>query len=135
MGYIFAYGTLQNSEIIKALLGKELPMEKAKLNGFRVFGLAGQFYPAMIPNFGSTATGLLIHSVDKKDLEIIIEWEGNNYKLIEVNIDGVSAACFLWIGSCENFVDQWSNEDFRQKDMRYIVDSKIPQFLDSRSVD
>lgn len=135
MGNIFAYGTLQNSEVIRALVGKELPMKKAKLNGFRVFGLAGRFYPAMIPSAGSVSTGFLIGGIDEKELQIITEWEGDQYTPIEVDIDGVNAVCFLWIGLHNDFVDKWSNEHFRQKDMGYIVETKIPRFLSSRSVD
>ncbi len=129
---IFVYGTLQNQEVIKALVARELPHKKATLNDFRVFGLNNRYYPAIISSTGSTAQGYLLLDIDDKSLRTITAWEGDEYKPTTVTIEGEKVTCFVWMASHEAFIDNWDNEMFRRQYMKHLVRTKIPAFLNAQ---
>jgi gamma-glutamylcyclotransferase (GGCT)/AIG2-like uncharacterized protein YtfP len=129
---IFAYGTLQNREIIESLIDRKVVIEKARLVGFKVYGLKNRYYPAMLPDGHSVAPGFLLRGISDEELEIINEWEGDEYRPVTVSVEGADAICYVWASTRNNLIDGWSNENFRRNDIEYVIGAKIPAFLKTR---
>lgn len=87
---LFAYGTLQDSDILGAVLGRRLPGSAflaASLPGFVALYYPGEVYPALVPRPGASALGLLIHGLDDADRAALDVFEGDQYRRDQALVD------------------------------------------------
>ena len=87
---LFAYGTLQDSDILGAVLGRRLPDSAflaARLAGFAALYYPGEVYPALAPRPEAVAEGLLIQGLDDADRAALDAFEGDQYRREQALVD------------------------------------------------
>lgn len=134
MTKIFVYGTLQNPELVKALVGKSFKQDKCVLGGHKALSVVGEHYPGMVKSPGSIVSGYLLHSVDDVSLRRISKWEGSNYRPTQVTVciddKKYAALTYIWNSEVELGQEEWSNEAYRNGHMNDCVSVCIPQEFD-----
>ena len=93
---LFVYGTLEVSEVISSLIGREkLSSTAFALDHFRCL-LKGQVYPGMVPYLGRVTSGRLYIDLTDSDFKILDHFEGSMYRREQINVyllkGGVSTA-------------------------------------------
>tara|TARA_B100001123_G_scaffold131904_1_gene153122 strand:- start:974 stop:1372 length:399 start_codon:yes stop_codon:yes gene_type:complete len=93
---LFVYGTLEVSEVISSLIGREkLSSTAFALDHFRCL-LKGQVYPGMVPYLGRVTSGRLYIDLTDSDFEILDHFEGSIYRREQINVyllkGGISTA-------------------------------------------
>lgn len=81
MEKIFTYGTLQDPDIQRSIIGRELGIgEPDTLRGYKMAKLKGihATYNIIQPQTGSTVEGR-VYEVTKEELETIDQYEGDAY--------------------------------------------------------
>lgn len=91
---LFAYGTLQDEDVLAALLGRPaaiatLPLAIAR--DFKAVAYPGRVYPALVACPGAAAPGRLIAPLTPLDLAVLDGFEGDEYRraALTVQRDGV----------------------------------------------
>jgi len=99
---LFAYGTLQDSDILAAVLGRTVPasaLSSAALPGFSIVHYPGRAYPALRARSGAVAEGTLIADLRSYDWSALDAFEGDEYRrqTLDVTTSGgpVSAELYL----------------------------------------
>ncbi len=85
--HLFVYGTLLESEVQLAVLGRVVAGTPDKLAGYKKAGirLEGQLYPIIKPAAGSVVAGLVI-AVSPAELKLIDDYEGEAYRRTRVTL-------------------------------------------------
>ncbi len=86
---LFAYGTLQDPDILRAVLGRTIPRaarQSAVAHDFAVVYYPGRPYPALIPAPGAQASGMLITGLDAHDVLVLDAFEGDEYRRATLQI-------------------------------------------------
>lgn len=91
---LFAYGTLQDEDVLAALLGRPVAIASLPLamaTGFKAVPYPGRVYPALVPCPGAGAPGRLIEPLTALDLTVLDGFEGDEYRraTLTVQRDGV----------------------------------------------
>jgi gamma-glutamylcyclotransferase (GGCT)/AIG2-like uncharacterized protein YtfP len=99
---LFAYGTLQDADVLGALVGKiaaTTSRQPARAPGFAIVTYPGRTYPALVPSPTSVAQGTLIGALDAFDLAIIDAFEGDEYQriLIPIQIPTATFPAFAYL--------------------------------------
>ncbi len=81
---LFAYGTLQDEEQVRRLIGRPLPWRPAVLTGYRRFVDPSIGYPVVQAAPGSRVDGKLLEGIDDRVLEALDAYEGDQYRRIIV---------------------------------------------------
>lgn len=79
---LFAYGTLQDSDILDAVLGRAISQDAmvvATLAGFRSVYYPGRVYPALLASPEAKTDGILIHTLTAEDWAALDAFEGDEY--------------------------------------------------------
>lgn len=118
---LFAYGTLQDAEILAAVLGRHLPPEAftpALLQDFVCLYYPGRVYPALVPRPGAAAQGLLIAGLSPSDHQALDTFEGDEYRreALSVRTAGgtILAACYLPARNIPPDAPPWSLNHWRR---------------------
>jgi gamma-glutamylcyclotransferase (GGCT)/AIG2-like uncharacterized protein YtfP len=120
---LFLYGTLQFPEMMRAVLGRTLPVLPAELPDFDRFQVRRRVFPAILPAPGSRVPGLIVDHVDAWTLERIDDYEGPPFyrhrttvRLPEVD-DHVEATVYLLRQRyhCLLLDRDWDPEQFRRE--------------------
>ncbi|MBE7732824.1 gamma-glutamylcyclotransferase family protein [Devosia faecipullorum] len=80
---LFAYGTLQDADILAAVLGKivrEADQVPAHLADHAIVYHPGRVYPALLPRPDANAPGCLIAGLGPSDLAALDAFEGDEYR-------------------------------------------------------
>jgi len=77
---LFVYGTLRFPEIVERLCGRRLTGERAVLPGHRCRLVAGERFPAVLPDPGEATPGLLYRQIDERLLTRLDDYEGAWYQ-------------------------------------------------------
>ncbi len=80
---LFAYGTLQDSDILGAALGRPVPpgsLRSATAPDHAAVYYPGRVYPALVARLGATASGMLITGLNALDLAVLDAFEGDEYR-------------------------------------------------------
>ena len=90
---LFAYGTLQDSDILGAALGRPvLPgsLRPATVPDHAAVYYPGRVYPALVTRMGAMASGMLITGLNALDLAVLDAFEGDEYRrsIISVRLGG-----------------------------------------------
>ncbi len=83
---LFAYGTLEDPEVVRALTGRSFPAIDARLTGFERYLLRGQPYPGVVRSPGGVVHGTLYLGVDGDAFRRLDRYEGPPYRRTEVAV-------------------------------------------------
>ena len=86
---LFAYGTLQDPDILAAVLGRSaaaIKISDAQAPGFDVVYYPGRVYPALVAAPDTTAPGLLVMDLDALDISMLDAFEGDEYHRQAINV-------------------------------------------------
>lgn len=86
---VFAYGTLEIPEVVRAVTGSFYTGRPAWLPGFARALLRGHTYPGIVPAPGERVAGVVYAGVDRATLRQLDAFEGAQYerRLLEVWLD------------------------------------------------
>lgn len=88
---LFAYGTLEDPEVVRALTGRSFAAIEARLPGYDRYLLRGQPYPGIVRSPGGVVPGTLYLGVDGDALRRLDRYEGPPYRRTEVTVATGSA--------------------------------------------
>lgn len=97
---LFAYGTLEEPSVLKAVVGKEFGHKEAFLDGYACFRLKGAAFPGIIQASGESTEGTLYVAVDDRSLALVDCYEGDLYERREVVIttrDGKHRSAYAYV--------------------------------------
>ena len=77
---VFAYGTLEFSELLEAVAGRVFPRADAVLDGYARYALFGRNYPGLVAEPGAKTHGTLLTGIDAESLLRIDEFEDDFYE-------------------------------------------------------
>ena len=85
--HLFVYGTLLETEVQLAILGRMVEGTPDRLAGYKKVSiwLEGQIYPIIKPAAGSAVAGLVI-AVTPAELKLIDDYEGEAYRRTRVTL-------------------------------------------------
>jgi len=138
MADIFVYGTLMFPEIVLNLTGKSFRTKDALLKGFKRFKVFDENIPRRYPTLSdsqdSSVEGKILFNVDEGSLKILDFFEGEYYKRqkLRVILDGkeLSVYSYLWnLKFKEKLKGEWNPEEFKESDLKYYLDTEIPEVL------
>lgn len=116
---VFVYGTLQYPKILLALLGRVPVSEQAVVNGYVRYGVKGEPFPAVIQCQDSQVPGLLLSGLDPDEMEILDEYEGEQYAKCSVDavVDGGDirkTLLYVWKDEYIDWLDgkEWDRDAF-----------------------
>lgn len=81
---LFFYGTLLDSDVQRAVLGRAMApsdLTPAVLRHFRRVYIAGRCYPMVLPHRGGLVGGAVAERLSPDDLARIAAYEGDDYRL------------------------------------------------------
>ena len=94
---LFVYGSLQQAEVQRQLIGRELQGEADTLAGYRRFFPAGYGYPMILPEAGEVVAGMLLH-ISPAELARFDAYEGEAYRRVRVRLQSAREA-WVYISS------------------------------------
>lgn len=128
---LFVYGTLQDADILAAVLGRSVPpahLRPARAPEFAVVAFPGRVYPALVPRPQSSATGLLLSGLEPMDLAVLDAFEGAEYRRagITVRADGalVAADAYLPTVAMPANSPDWALHDWTARHKRQVLDAE-----------
>lgn len=96
---LFVYGTLQDPEVLGALLDDPPPLTPVTITGWRVAPVRGQVYPGLVRDPDASATGHHLR-VDTEALAELDRFEGPAYQRRPVgraHVDGHEVTLEAWV--------------------------------------
>ena len=116
---VFVYGTLQYPKILQALLGRVPISEHAVIKGYVRYGVRGEPFPAVVQCQGGEVPGLVLSGLDETEMEILDEYEGEQYTKcsVEALVDGHDVRktlLYVWKDEYIEWLDgkEWDREAF-----------------------
>jgi gamma-glutamylcyclotransferase (GGCT)/AIG2-like uncharacterized protein YtfP len=86
-GRLFAYGTLRDSDVLAAVLGRQPAVEGAgRLAGHVALAVVGDSYPILVPRAGAWAAGTILAGLAPADWRALDRYEGTGYRRLAVRI-------------------------------------------------
>ncbi|UXN75546.1 gamma-glutamylcyclotransferase [Devosia sp. A8/3-2] len=80
---LFAYGTLQDADVLAAVLGRAVDiaaLQSASAPDFKAVAYPGRVYPALVACPSAAAPGLLIGGLNRLDMAVLDAFEGDEYR-------------------------------------------------------
>ena len=118
---IFVYGTLMDPEIMQAVSGAYYAGRSATLHGYVRKRIAGEVYPAIIPDHGASVRGVLYCGVTAESLLRLDRFEGSQYDRHEVAVElenegPMRAQTYVLAVACRGQLsnDDWVYQEFMQ---------------------
>ena len=90
MADIFFYGSLRDRDLVEIVLGRIVPAEAlidARAPGYRTLRMTGEAYPALLPQEGSTAEGVLLIAPTDGDIARLTYFEEAEYGLSSIAVE------------------------------------------------
>lgn len=119
---LFVYGTLEFPEVLRQVLGEELPGTSAVLFGFRRFRLKSHPFPGITAMRRSRVSGMLLTGLEPKHLRLLDRYEGRMYRRIRTKtILPDKRTCSAWVyilsdSSRHEITDvPWNKQEFFEK--------------------
>lgn len=132
MQHVFVYGSLLFPEIVEGLTGHKFETLDATLQNYVRRTVKNCDYPAIIPGKDGQVLGKILLNVDKRSLEVLRFFEGNEYAcvdtIVKVNNGEITACVFVWIedtGALEK--GDWSAEIFERRSLNDYVRNVVPE--------
>ncbi|MGZ8217152.1 gamma-glutamylcyclotransferase family protein [Methylomagnum sp.] len=118
---LFAYGTLQIPEVMRAVTGAEFPSQPARLEGYARYRLSGRAYPGLRREPGTLAEGLLYGGIDAEALRRLDAFEDDFYRretLAVLDTGGGAVAAEVYVVPPAHYsllvYQPWDLEEFRR---------------------
>jgi gamma-glutamylcyclotransferase (GGCT)/AIG2-like uncharacterized protein YtfP len=118
---LFAYGTLQIPDVLRAVTGRAFPSEPARLAGHARYRVNGRPYPGLCREPGSEAEGLLYCGLDEDALQRLDAFEDDFYRRQTLKVatlagEIVAAEVYVVPPEQESILIRapWSLEAFRE---------------------
>jgi len=124
---VFTYGTLQIAEVMKSVIGVDLPSSPAKLNGYQCLKIKRRTYPGAIKKRNGFIDGILYKEVNDHGLVLLDQFEDALYERSLVDIEGEKEQAFVYVVK-DTFKDRlsheaWSLDEFKRKYLnKYLKD-------------
>lgn len=86
---LFAYGTLQDPDILAAVLGRTVlakAIKAANAPGFGVVYYPGRVYPALVAMLDQTAAGIIVEGLEPLDMVMLDAFEGDEYRRETIDV-------------------------------------------------
>lgn len=100
MEKLFVYGTLQDSDVQKSLMGREILGHSDSLNGYIINSMLMPPYPVALPEDNSQIDGQILQ-VSLDELEKLDEYEGECYIRIQTwLVSGQEAWVYIGNPAC-----------------------------------
>ena len=77
---LFIYGTLLAPEVLRLLVPREVPHQRALLRGYVRRRLHGVVFPGIEPRQGENTAGLLLAGVTRAEMQRLDDFEGDLYQ-------------------------------------------------------
>jgi gamma-glutamylcyclotransferase (GGCT)/AIG2-like uncharacterized protein YtfP len=118
---LFVYGTLMSKSRVLSLIKRIPKYTNAILKGYHNSNLKGVNYPGANLNEGSTIYGILFLDLNEKEIVILDDYEGDEYKkenisLILRNNDTFQSIFYKYIGNKEKYGIWNFNDHFNEND-------------------
>ncbi|MER5617729.1 gamma-glutamylcyclotransferase family protein [Streptomyces sp. NPDC002215] len=115
---LFAYGTLQFDAVLEALINRIPQRVSASAPGWRAASLEGRVYPGLVAAPGSSAPGVLLTDLSRREWAILDAFEDNRYDLREVTLtSGGRGLAYIWPDD-EVRDEDWDAEQFRVRHLQ-----------------
>lgn len=115
-GPLFAYGTLQVPEVLRALLGRVPAATPATAVGWRAAALTDRVYPGLVAMPGESVAGLLLTDLSAAEWRVIDAYEDDQYSLERIALrDGRFGWTYRWTETATVADRAWSLADFRTR--------------------
>lgn len=125
---IFAYGTLQVPEVMRAVTGSVFPSQPARLHGFARYRIRNRVYPGLRRETGSFTDGVLYEDVSARALKDLDAFEDDFYRretLTVVTRTGIQADAEVYIVPPAHYRllvrRSWNLEDFKETWLREFL--------------
>ena len=122
---VFAYGTLIFPEVIKAVSGKRLVGEPAKLNSYKRRVLKDKIYPGVLKDEVSSVEGVLYKNLCPKTVLKLDDFEDGLYEKVELPVetaDGKTELADVYVISKKDrhklSFKPWSDNEFSKKHLK-----------------
>ena len=116
---LFVYGTLQDPDVLGAVLGRQVDvtrLKRALAPGYRAVAYPGRVYPALVPCAGTAATGLLVEGLTPLDMAVLDAFEGDEYRRETMRVEAggamFTAQAFLPVVAVDADAPAWSLADW-----------------------
>lgn len=124
---VFAYGTLQISEVMQLVVGVDVQSRPARLNGYQRFKIKNKTYPGIIKNPKQIIDGVLYTGLSDHALVLLDQFEDILYERCLVGIENETQPAFVYVIKDEYkhlLADEpWSLEEFKLKYLnKYLRD-------------
>lgn len=131
-GDLFAYGTLQFPEVLRALLGRIPDSSPVTLDGWRAAALARRPYPGLVPA-NTAVPGILLTGLGADEQEVLDEYESGPYDLRELSLtDGRPAWSYVWTDASCVLGSDWSADEFAAEHLSGFV-MNVGAWLEGRA--
>lgn len=119
----FVYGTLMYPEVLKALIERVPRMEPAVIQGYQRYRIRDQVFPGTIRSSapGAQLQGLVLFDLQPAELEVLDEFEGEEYfkEEVQAQLEG-GATCttivYLWQDRLRPVLyGEWDPHEFREQ--------------------
>ena len=134
MENLFVYGSLLFNEIIEGLTGKTFQSERAILSGFKRVSLIDADYPALVKDKNATAEGRVLFNLDRRSLDIISFFEGDEYAqtIVDLNQSTLKALTFTWKANLNYTKDiEWDARIFETESLPFYMKEIIPETVEA----
>ncbi len=112
---LFAYGSLMFPEVLRVLLDRVPEQIAASASGWRIIGLSGRVYPALIPGDG-VVSGYLLTGLTREEWRLIDAFEDPVYDLRSVALtDGRRGWAYVCGDTSELPPIEWEIDQFRSQ--------------------
>ena len=125
---LFVYGTLMDSDLLKAVLGRELRgVERmpARLADHAVERAQGAAFPMLVARPGAVAEGMLLIGLTRADMVRLEAYETALYQrepcLAETTSGAVAAELFLATGRLKSSGEPWRLADWQARHKRAVL--------------
>jgi gamma-glutamylcyclotransferase (GGCT)/AIG2-like uncharacterized protein YtfP len=125
---VFAYGTLQIPEVMRAVTQGEFPAEPARLQGYARYRLAGRSFPGLRREPGAETLGILYRQIDARALRRLDEFEDDFYRretLAVITESGAAVPAEVYVVPPEHYAllveRPWDLEEFRRDGLREFM--------------
>ena len=90
---LFVYGSLMEPRVFRLVTHLDLPSAPALLSDHARYRIAGQTYPALIPEPGKATTGRVVFDVPGNALRRLDRFEGKWYERVPVEVETDLGRC------------------------------------------
>ena len=128
---LFVYGTLQDPDILAAVLGRTLDpsaFRPARAPDYGVLYYPQQVYPALVVAPGRFAIGMIVDGLEDLDMAVLDAFEGDEYRrsTIDVEVEGraVNAEAYLPLMDIDADGPAWSLQDWTNRHKPAVIRSE-----------